>query len=311
MTGRPRLDPAELDRERGVVLQEIARSEDQPQSRALDLSGPAAFGDHPLGWNILGTPETLARLGREEVLDFRSRRWSPARGCALIVGNDAALTDDGELERLLGRLPDAPAPAPPEPPAPHEPRILVEQRDSKQSHLVLTWRAEIPVEDPRMRSALTVLAMLLGGSMGSRLVTEIREERGWAYSVRAEPDPLSDAAAVYVTAGLDSEHAVKGCERMQEMVAELAAQPPDQEEFERARSAAAGRRALAFENTTTAALHMAEELLIHGHETDPAGAVASLDEVRLGDVVAVAGSLSERAAVACVGPHTESEFAAR
>lgn len=146
--------------------------------------------------------------------------------------------------------------------------------------------------------------------MGSRLVTEIREERGWAYSVRAEPDPLSDAAVVYVTAGLESTNAVEATERMQEIVAELAEDGPREDEFERARSAAAGRRALSFENTTMAAIHMAEELLIHGHGTDPADAVASLDSVELDDVVAVARSVTQRAAVACVGPHTEAEFAA-
>ncbi len=308
MTGRPRLDPHELDRERGVVLQEIARSEDQPQSRALDLSGPATFGDHALGRRILGTPETLAGLGRDEVMDFRSRCWSPARGCALIVGNDSAIASP-ELDTLLARLPDAPPPPTASPPPPHQPRVLVEERDSKQSHVVLTWRAETPVEDPRTRAALTVYTMLLGGSMGSRLVTEIREERGWAYSVRAEPDPLSDAALVYVTAGLDSKHAVEATRRIQEIVVELGEQGPTEDEFERARSAAAGRRALAFENTTSAAIHMAEELLIHGHDGDPAAAVESLDAVELDDVVAVSRSLSERAALACVGPHDASEFA--
>jgi predicted Zn-dependent peptidase len=152
--------------------------------------------------------------------------------------------------------------------------------------------------------------MLLGGSMGSRLVTEIREERGWAYSVRAEADPLSDAAVIYVTAGLESENAVVATERIQEMVAELCAEGPSEEEFDRARSAAAGRRALAFENTTLAAIHMAEELLIHGCETDPTDAVASLDGVAFEDVVDVARSITQPAAVACVGPHTEADFGA-
>jgi predicted Zn-dependent peptidase len=291
-------------------VQEIARSRDEPRSRALDLSGRAAFGDHPLGWNILGTRESLTGLGRDEVLAFRSRTWSPARGCALIVGNDSSLPATAELEELLDRLPQtapsvngAAAPA-------HETRVLVEERDSSQSHVVLSWRVDAPVEDPRVRSALTVYAMMLGGSMGSRLVTEIREERGWAYSVRAEPDPLSDAAVVYVTAGLESTNAVEATERMQEIVAELAQEGPSEDEFERARSAAAGRRALAFENTTMAAIHLAEELLIHGHQTDPEDAVASLDSVKLADVVGVAQSIGQPAAVACVGPHTAAEFAA-
>jgi len=310
IVGRPRVDPEELERERGVVLQEIARSDDQPQSRAVDLSGPAAFGDHPLGRRILGTPDTLARLGRDEVLGFRSRHWSPERGCALIVGNDSALDGNAGLEVLLGRLPDGSPPPRGSPPPPHEPRVLVETRDSSQTHLVLTWRCQLPVEEPATRAALAVYAMLLGGSMGSRLVTEIREERGWAYSVRAEGDALSDAALVDVTAGLDSRYAVEAARRMQEIVSELADAGPDEDEVEQARSAAAGRRALAFENTTMAAIHMAEELVLHEHETDPVDAVAALDAVGFEDVASVAAAIREPPAVACVGPHTEADFAA-
>ena len=307
LVGRPGVDEEELARERGVVLQEIARADDQPRSRALDLSGPATFGDHPLGWPILGTEETLGAIGRAEVLAFRERRWAPARGCALIVGNGSSLRESGELEELLNRLPTAPVP-PAHVPPPPGPRRLVEQRDSSQTHLVLTWRPPIEVSDPRVRAALTVYAMLLGGSMGSRLVTEIREERGWAYSVRAEPDALSDTTAVYVTAGLDSKHAVQAAERAAQIVGELVAAPPTRDEVDRARSAAAGRRALAFENTTTAALHMAEEMLLHDHEVDPAGAVAALDAVGVDDVAAIAAAMVGEPALACVGPHDASEF---
>jgi predicted Zn-dependent peptidase len=302
------VDADELARERGVVLQEIARAHDQPRSRALDLSGPAAFGEHPLGWPILGTEQTLGAIGRAEVLAFRKRCWATARGCALIVGNGSSMGRNGELEELLGRIPAASPPPAHEPPPPLEPRRLVEQRDSSQSHLVLTWRPKIDVSEARARAALTVYAMLLGGSMGSRLVTEIREERGWAYSVRAEPDALSDTAAVYVTAGLDSQHAVEAAERAARIVAELAAAPPTRGEVNRARSAAAGRRALAFENTTTAALHMAEEMLLHDCEVDPARAVAALDAVSFDDVAAIAAAIVGEPALACVGPHDASDF---
>ncbi len=310
IVGRPRVETDELDRERGVVLQEIARSQDQPRSRALDLSGPSAFGDHPLGWPILGTRDSLEGIGRSEVLAYRARRWATARGCALIVGNGSSLGEGGELEELLGRIPPAPAPPAHQPPPPPAPRRLVERRDSSQTHLVLTWRPPIEVSDPCARAALTIYAMLLGGSMGSRLVTEIREERGWAYSVRAEPELLSDTAAVDVTAGLDSGHAVEAAERAIEIVAELATAGPTREEVDRARSAAAGRRALAFENTTLAALHMAEEWLLHGREVDPTEAVAALDAVDFDDVAAIAAATAGEPALACVGPHDGSEFGA-
>src|ERR1700690_4302774 len=87
IAGRPRIDAAELDRERGVVIQEIARANDQPAMVAGHLIDRAAFGDHPLGRPVLGPEEHLRSFSRETIVGFRERRWSPSRGGALLVGN--------------------------------------------------------------------------------------------------------------------------------------------------------------------------------------------------------------------------------
>src|SRR5918911_3475641 len=85
--GRPRIDPDELDKERGVVIQEIQRYKDQPAAVAEELIDRAAFGDHPLGRTVLGPEEHLRTFSREAIVAFRERRWSGARGGAFIVGN--------------------------------------------------------------------------------------------------------------------------------------------------------------------------------------------------------------------------------
>src|SRR5947209_11143222 len=109
--GRPRIDGEELDRERGVVVQEIARANDQPATVAEHLIDEAVFGDHPLGRPVLGSTEHIRdRFTREGVLAFRSRRWTPARGGAFAVGNLEALSADGELEELFSRFPSQATP---------------------------------------------------------------------------------------------------------------------------------------------------------------------------------------------------------
>ncbi|MFI5025196.1 MAG: M16 family metallopeptidase [Solirubrobacterales bacterium] len=307
IVGRPRLEADELEHERGVVIQEIARVHDQPSSLADDLASEAAFGDSPLGRPILGTQESLRAFDRDTVALFRERTWSAARGGAFLVGDTSGLGD--EAMELLARVPAA-APAPEVDPAPTDNvHAIVRERDSQQSHLVVGFHPAIDVTDPRMRAALRVYGMILGGSMGSRLVTEIREQRGWAYSVHATGDAYSDVAEVEVTAGLDSANCVPAYERVREIVAELAAEGPTRDEIARARSSTAGRRALAFENTTAAASHLADEALIHGREIDPATAIADLDAVTDDEVRAVAAALGEDHSLACVGPHTPDEFA--
>src|SRR5947208_5241764 len=109
--GRPRIDPAEMDRERGVVVQEIARANDQPAMVAEHLIDEAAFGDHPLGRPVLGTAEHIRdTFTRDGIIAFRSRRWSPSRGGAFVVGNLSGLDDNGALDELFGRFPSHPLP---------------------------------------------------------------------------------------------------------------------------------------------------------------------------------------------------------
>src|SRR5579859_2596705 len=142
--GRPRIDADELDRERGVVIQEIARAHDQPSVLAEHLIDQAAFGDHPLGRPVLGPEEHLrSTFTREGILAFRRRRWAPERGAAFLVGNLDGLEDQPQLDELFGRFPASPAPEPYEPAPPLEPRTLVSERDSNQSHLRMSYRPNV------------------------------------------------------------------------------------------------------------------------------------------------------------------------
>src|SRR5271155_1602960 len=108
--GRPRLDAEELDRERGVVIQEINRAYDQPSTVAEYLIDRAAFGNHPLGRTVLGPEANLRSFTREGIVAFRARRWSGARGGAFLVGNVDHLPPPEELDERFSRFPSLPLP---------------------------------------------------------------------------------------------------------------------------------------------------------------------------------------------------------
>jgi predicted Zn-dependent peptidase len=301
--GRPRIDAEELDRERGVVVQEIARSNDQPAVMAEHLIDEAAFGDHPLGRPVLGSTEHIRdQFTREGIVAFRARRWSPARGGAFVVGNLGSL--NGELDELFARFPAHFEPAPP-----LEPRVLVRERDSSQSHLRMSYRPAIEVADSRRRAALAIYSTLLGGSMASRLFDEIREQRGLAYSVHSVAHAYADVPVLQISAGLDSSKCVEAYRRMREIVTELRELGPNAEEVERARAYAAGARAIAFENSGAVARYAAQQKIVYGEDVDPDKAIAILDEVSFEEVVQAAATVSDRLSVACVGPHTVEDFA--
>ena len=307
--GRPGIDADELERERGVVIQEIARAHDQPSVLAEHLIDRAAFGDHPLGRPVLGPEKHLRTFSREAIVAFRERRWAGAAGGAFLVGNLDSLPGDDALREAFERFPALAGGDGVEPAPAFAPEVLVDERESNQSHLRMIYRPQVDVASAADRAALTIYGTLLGGSMGSRLFDEIREQRGLAYSVYALSHASADVPLLQLSAGLDSSKCVEAYGRMREIVAELREQGPTEGEVERARAYAAGARVLAFENTNAVARHAAQQVIVHGQEPDPDGTIAALDAVSVEDVVRVAAGIEDRLAVACVGPHPASDFA--
>jgi predicted Zn-dependent peptidase len=306
--GRPRLDAEELDRERGVVIQEINRAFDQPSMVAEYLIDKAAFGDHPLGRTVLGPEENLRSFTREGIVAFRERRWAGADGGAFLAGNLEHLPSDEEIHERFGRFPELPEPGPYEPVGPFEPKTLVEERDTNQSHLRMIYRPDVPVKDLRRRAALSIYSTLLGGSMGSRLFEEIREKRGLCYSVYALDHSFADVPILQLGSGLESAKCVEAYTRMREIVDELRRDGPKEEEVSRARAYSAGRLVLAFENTNVVARHAAGKQIVFGENIDPDESIEALDSVTFDEVREVAAGITEDLAVACVGPHSADEF---
>jgi len=172
----------------------------------------------------------------------------------------------------------------------------------------MLYRPAIDASDRRTRAALTIYTTLLGGSMSSRLFEEIRERRGLCYSVSAGDHVFADVPILQLGSGLQSDKCVEAYARMREIVAELRTEGPTQEEFIRARTYAAGRLVLAFENSGAVARYAASQAIVFGEHSDHDDAVAALDAVTYDEVRAVAASVDDQLAIACVGPHEASEF---
>jgi predicted Zn-dependent peptidase len=306
--GRPRIDAEELDRERGVVIQEINRAYDQPSTVAEYLIDKAAFGDHPLGRTVLGPEENLKSFTREAIVSFRERRWAGASGGAFLVGNTEHVPKRDKLAELFARFPTLGEPEPYVKAPKFAPETMVEQRDTNQSHLRMIYRPGVSVSNVRERAALSIYSTLLGGSMGSRLFEEIREKRGLCYSVYAIAHAYADVPILQLGSGLDSSKCVEAYTRMREIVDELRNDGPTEEEVHRARAYAAGRLVLAFENTNAVARYGASQKIVYGEDIDPDAAIAALDAVTHREVREVASNVAENLAVACVGPHEKGDF---
>jgi predicted Zn-dependent peptidase len=304
---RARIDAGELDRERGVVIQEIHRSDDTPSTVADKLLDRAVYGDHPLGRPVLGPVEHIASFKREGIVAFRERRWVPEHGGAFLAG-DLSHADEGKLAELFSRFPARAEPPSPDPAPPFERRVLVERRDTNQSHLRLGWPLDIDQSDLHKRAAMAVYGTLLGGSMGSRLFDEIREQRGLCYAIRSFAWSHADASSLEVMAGLDSTKLGEAYERIRQIVVELAEDGPRDGEVERARAYAAGSTVLSLESTGAVARRAAGQKVTFGEIQSPDETIEALDAVTEDDVREIARAVTGAPAVACVGPHDAAEF---
>jgi predicted Zn-dependent peptidase len=275
---------------------------------AEQLIDEAAFGNHPLGRPVLGPEEHLRTFTRDAIVAFRERRWSGAHGGAFIVGNLDHVPANGAVAELFERFPALPEPASFEPAPAFEPKIIIDERDSNQSHLRMSYRPQVDVRSPSQRAAMHIYATLLGGSMSSRLFDEIREQRGLAYSVYGAAHSHADVPLLQLGAGLDSTKCVEAYRRMREIVGELRDDGPTEAEVDRARAYAAGRRVLSFENTNSVARYAATQTIVYGEPIDPDAAIEQLDAVTIDEVRAVARDVADTLAVACVGPHTAGDF---
>jgi predicted Zn-dependent peptidase len=304
---RARVDGEELNRERGVVIQEINRYNDQPSAVADMLLDRAAYGDHPLGRPVLGPAEHISSFSRDAIIAFRERRWEPSHGGAFLAG-DVSHADDDALAELFSRFPDRDDPPQSDPAPGFERRVMVERRDTNQSHLRLHWRPSIDPADLKQRAALSVYSTLLGGSMGSRLFDEIREQRGLCYAIRSSAWTHSDTAALDVSSGLDSTKCAEAYTRIREIVADLAENGPRDGEVDRARAYAAGTTVLALESTGAVARRAAGQKVTFGEITSPDETIDALDAVTEDEVRDIAADIAGEPVVACVGPHSEDDF---
>jgi predicted Zn-dependent peptidase len=197
------LEPDELERERDVILQEIAAANDAPDDLVFDLAQQASYGSHPLGRSILGTEELIGSVARDGLLGWRARNYWGSRMVISAAGN----IDHGELaeevERLLGKVaagrdPTRQAPA-------FTASAQTVEKPLDQAHVVLAFPAP-GYRDPDIY-VLQVLSSILGGGMSSRLFQEVREKRGLCYSVFSFGSAYEDAGQFGVYAATSPEHA--------------------------------------------------------------------------------------------------------
>ena len=284
-------DGRELDREKGVVLQEILMVEDSPEDLLHDFFHESYWGGHPLGLPIQGTSGNVAAFTRERVTDyFRDRFWR--RGVIVsVVGNVPHERVVDEFERVMGLLRLGERHVPDSPPVPRH-AVFLKGRPIEQLHLCLGAPAVSRASE--WKYAAHVLNAILGGSMSSRLFQEIREKRGLAYSVFSSLSSYADTGILKICAGTTPDKAGDVLGVTGEVLADLAAGRIGEEEVILAKELIKGNMLLSMESAEFRMTRLAVNEMFLGRLEEPEEEIRQVDEVTPERVKALAATLFRR-----------------
>lgn len=256
---RPLFDPTELERERGVVLEEIRMVEDTPDDLVYDLFNEAFYPDHALGRPIQGTVDSVAALSRRQLMSFFRKSYSPDNIIVAAAGNLKHARTRKLVERAFAELEAEP---PRKQRRESKPRsrthvTLRRKRSLEQLHLLLGVPAFVP--EVEQRYPLYVLNAILGGTMSSRLFQSIREERGLAYSVYSALQLFRDTGVLNVYCGTSPDRGLEVVELVANELRQLRDDGPREDELRVARENLKGSLMLGLESTSSRMSNLARQ----------------------------------------------------
>jgi predicted Zn-dependent peptidase len=307
MIRNSKFDPAEIEREKGVIVEEMNMYYDTPRDYVDGVYDELLYGDQPLGWDIIGTKETVRAASRDTFLGYLDRWYRAPRMVAGVAGAVGAELVP-RLEELLGDVRNGstgtPTPVAWEQEAP---RVKLHTKASDQAHVRLGVHS-YPLDHPD-RYALVLLATALGGGMSSRLFTEVRERRGLAYYIYGYNQGYTDTGTLFAQGGVDINRIDDAVTTIVGEFARIAAEPLEPDELEKARNFAKGRLVLSLEDPKGMILFGLRDEVLEGRVREPEEVLAALDAVTLEDVQRVAQDVirDERLNFALIGPFDEPE----
>ena len=301
LIGHATLSDEEVAREKAVVHEEIQSYEDNPEEKVNDLLGQALWGDDPLGWPILGTLETIDGLPAASIRKFYGEHYRSSSLVVSISGCfDSAVAADAVARHFDVAAGNGVVSA--SKPGAQAPRFAFEAKDTAQLQLQL-GRPGLRREHED-RAALSVLNVLLGGGMSSRLFQSVREEAGLAYSVYSSHDAYRDTGVFGVSLGVRPDRGADALARVAAEMARFRREGPSPVELASGRAQLRGSLLLGQESVSQHMTHLAVDEIYHGRYVSVDERLERIARVSQDDVMRLADEflVPETFTLAALGP---------
>jgi len=307
----PTFDEKEIEKEKGVIIEEINMYEDTPQRRVQELFMQIMYGDQPAGWDIGGRKEVIGAMTRDHFTKYRGEHYLADATTVVVSGAFDTRTIVKKIERAFVSVPIGKKVGKVKTfEAQKEPATLVKYKDTDQTHLVIGCRA-FDTYDKR-RVALGVLSDILGGGMSSRLFQRVREQLGAAYYVKADADLFTDHGVFSVSAGVHHPKLDVVIRAILDELHKMTTLLITESELEQAKDHMAGHMVLGLETSDAVAMYYGGQEVHREKLMTPGEYLKKIKAITREDVMAVAKDIfkNEGLNMAIIGPIKDDKHVA-
>lgn len=283
------IDPEEIEREKGVIVEEINMNIDNPMRRIGDVYEELLYGDTPLGWDTAGTPEIVKSIKRADFVKYMESLYSADNMTVVVAGNVHVENMFSHIEKYFGDIKKfktkdyLPAGE-----YQRKSEVRIEHKKTEQAHFALGVRT-VGTSNKTDRYPLSILASILGGGMSSRLFYEVRERRGLSYYTRTHSDQYSDVGYLATYIGADPKRIDEAIKVVADEYLKVSINGEiTEDELKKAREYNKGHFVLELEDTRSAAVVYASQEILEDEILNPHEIMEKIDAVTLDDVVRVA-----------------------
>lgn len=302
-----KFDPKEIERERGVIVEEINMYRDNPLMYLEDIFERAMFGDHPLGWDIAGPRQVIRTVSRRKMIAYKETFYQPNNTQVIVAGRVDEKTIFDQIRSAFETNHKAKAQPKPRKKTitQKKPIVVLSHKETEQVQIGLGYPA-YPYRHKGL-IALHVLAAVLGGNMSSRLFIQVRERRGLAYAIKARVSMYEDTGCLMIQAGLAQnrvDEAIKVILAELEQVRKKGITPV---ELSRAKEFLKGQLVLQMEDSQNAANYYGQQALFQPSIKTPHEREKEVDDVTRADILRVAKDIIRQPllTLAIIGPFKE------
>jgi len=303
-----KFDEKEMEREKGVIIEEVNMYLDTPTAYLGDLWEKLLYGDQPAGWMTIGEKENILSFNRKKVVDYYESHYSSSNVIVCVSGGLVAEEMEEKVKNYFKNIKKSQEGQKLEVKESQKgPEVLLHYKKTDQTHFCLGVRA-YDLFDKR-RYALALLSVILGGNMSSRLFIKVRERNGLAYSIHTSADNSTDTGYLVTQAGIDHKNLEKSIELILEEYKDLRDNKITEKELQKAKDYIKGTTALSLDSSDSRASFYAGQELLEKNILTPEEKFKKIDAVSVEDIKKVAEDIfvPEKLNLAVIGPVEEKD----